>query len=404
MRKIFLILLVLFFPIISCDDVEIVNPTFPDKSILEGTSSIPMEIKRSLEGIYLITTAKKLFGQRAVLKFNGETLSFFGEKLGVYFIMETGMTEDSTLLFEGRWRYAQGTDVGLVRLSVAANNSGYILSGNYSEGDGLLDYKITLEFERKFSESVLLKEFLIFAHRGGGRNSDYLGVSENSVEITSLAGKLGANGIEVDVKLSKDNVPFLYHDISINLRATKDSPLWGPIEDFSFAQIRSFIKLVNGERIPSLEEVLLNVLNNTDLKFVWLDMKSERNSMPYVIPIVQDILTKAENIERELEIFIGLPDDFMRDNFLSYPAHSDVAALCELTMEDVRLTDAKIWAPRWTLGLQSDAIEKMHSENRRVVTWTLDQAGFIENFIKNGKFDGILTNYPTLVAYYYYVQ
>jgi glycerophosphoryl diester phosphodiesterase len=46
----------------------------------------------------------------------------------------------------------------------------------------------------------------------------------------------------------------------------------------------------------------------------------------------------------------------------------------------------------------------MQSEGRKVFTWTLDDENYIEQFIKEGQFDGILTNYPTIVSYFHYIQ
>jgi glycerophosphoryl diester phosphodiesterase len=56
------------------------------------------------------------------------------------------------------------------------------------------------------------------------------------------------------------------------------------------------------------------------------------------------------------------------------------------------------------MGTQNELVEQMHAEGRKVLSWTLDQADYIQEFIQAGHFDGILTNYPSLVAYYYYVQ
>jgi glycerophosphoryl diester phosphodiesterase len=78
--------------------------------------------------------------------------------------------------------------------------------------------------------------------------------------------------------------------------------------------------------------------------------------------------------------------------------------LCELALDDVRRTGAEIWAPRWTLGTQNDAVAQMHAEGRKAFVWTLDVQAYIQQFIREGDFDGILTNYPSLVAYYYYAQ
>ena len=63
-----------------------------------------------------------------------------------------------------------------------------------------------------------------------------------------------------------------------------------------------------------------------------------------------------------------------------------------------------MWAPRFTLGLQNDAVLQMKAEGRKSFVWTLDEAQYMQQFITEGKFDGILSNYPSLVAYYHYAK
>ena len=84
--------------------------------------------------------------------------------------------------------------------------------------------------------------------------------------------------------------------------------------------------------------------------------------------------------------------------------HTEIPSLYELNIANVDKINAMVWAPRWTQGLQNDEIDRMHNENRRVFTWTLDEAKFIKTYIKDGNFDGILSNYPSIVAYEYYIQ
>lgn len=406
--------LILILP--SCDNrVDIISPSFSDRSILEDTAPLPDSIKARLEGVYSVTHGNNKFGADVVLKWNRGKLSILGSKRGIYFIYDSG-EKDSTLLFEGKWRFAIGTETGLARLSVDAmsgienifSNSleegAFRLKGFFGRGNDKTDIPLEFEFKRPFSQKVQNTNFYIIAHRGGGRNSDYVGASENSIEIVPYAEYFGANGIEIDVKLSKDNVPFLYHDTNINLRLTAVSPLWGPIEKFTFAQLRSFVRLINGERIPTLSEMLEYVLEETQLEFVWLDMKSEKNAMPFVIPIQQEILNRAAQIGRNLEIAIGLPTEFARDNFLNYPDFENISSLCELDLSDVRNTNSHVWAPRWTLGTQLTETRIMHNEGRRVFTWTLDETEFISEFLEQGEFDGFLTNYPSIVTYYHYAQ
>ena len=105
-----------------------------------------------------------------------------------------------------------------------------------------------------------------------------------------------------------------------------------------------------------------------------------------------------------ISIFIGLPAEEKRDLFLMQNDYENIPSLCELSINDTRKTNSQIWAPRWTLGTQIDLVEQMHSEGRKAVTWTLDQTGAISEFISQSKFDGILTNYPTIVSYYHYAR
>ncbi len=403
MRKYKFILMLILF-ISSCDtEVELVIPRFSDGSILEGTNQIPPDVKNLMEGIYKVTEKRNKFGQQVVLKWNKDKLSIFGSKLGVYFILNGGI-KDSTLFFEGRWRYAVNTDIGLVRLSSSKLNNSFKLIGSYGEENETPNTEMELTYLRPFSEEVTEREFYIIAHRAGGRNSDYVGASENSLEILPFAEHLGANGVEIDVKLSKDNIPFIYHDETINLRTTKDSPIWGDIEDFTFKQLRTFVVLKNGERIPTLQEMLDFILEETELKLVWLDMKSEKNTMPIVIEIQKEILEKAKVIGRDLEIFIGIPTEEKRDLLMQQNGFENIPSLCELSIDDARKINSKIWAPRWTLGTQTTSVDQMHNEGRKAFTWTLDQVNIISEFIKVSKFDGILTNYPTIVSYFHYAR
>ncbi len=277
------------------------------------------------------------------------------------------------------------------------------LIGSFGEGSSPNTKRLTLTYNRPLSTDTLSSKFLIVSHRGGVRNADYIGVSENSIEMIAKAEELGANAIEIDVKLSKDNEPFLYHDADINLRLVQEAPIWGPIEDFTFPQIRSFLTLVHGERIPSLEEALKFVLTETELRFVWLDMKSEKNAMPKVIDMQQDIMRLAEEMGRDLVVAIGLPSEDKQKLFMQYPGYENIESINERGVKNVRESNSSVWGPRWTLGTQTPAVSQMHAEGRTAITWTVDQTEFIKKFM-DSKFDGFVTNYPTIVAYYNYAR
>jgi len=410
MKKLIIIFLSILL-ITACNpDLDVVVPDFGDNSILGDTNPLPEEIKPFMEGIYRVTSGSEYFGSQVVIKWSRNQMSVFAEKNAGYFILEGGSL-GSVLFFEGYWRYARNTETGLGRFEVSADEGGeylleereevpIILRGTFGTGDEMPTRDVVLEYDRYFSETVLNKKFFIIAHRGGGRTSDMLPASENTMEILELTERYGGNAVEIDVMSSQDGIPFLYHDRTVNLRLTQKGPVWGNIEDFTFAQLRTSITLINGEKIPSLRDALEYILEETTIELVWLDMKSGKNDFPIVIPIQKEIMERAEGMGRQLEIFSGLPTEEKIDHFLATEGHDEVLSLCELEVADVHRVDANFWGPRWTLGMQTDEVEQMHAEGRRVITWTMDVSAYIERYLKESKFDGFVTNYPTLVSYY----
>jgi glycerophosphoryl diester phosphodiesterase len=216
--------------------------------------------------------------------------------------------------------------------------------------------------------------------------------------------KLGSTGIEVDVRLSRDGVPFLYHDGDLNTRLTMKGPLAGPSESYTWAQLSAFVRLIHGEMIPTLEEALNFTIDSTQLGFVYLDMKGDPGTMAKVIPIQKRALERAQQKGRDIIIVVGIPSTDMLNDLMTYPDYTTIPSLCELTVDDVHTVNSIVWAPRWTLGTQNDLVQQMHNEGRLALCWTIDQPSWIQDYIDNGIFDGLLTNFPYVVAYYHYIQ
>jgi len=414
MKKIFFVLASVLF-INSCNNVvDITNPVIDPNGFLKETRPLAQDTKLIMEGVYSVTEGTELLGEQVVVKWTKDRLSIFSGKNGGYIVLDGG-TLDSTLFFLGYWRYAFRTETGIVNFYIPAAEGGKKIIqgdttntvinfiGSYGAGNELADKKLVLKYKRAFSPEVKQSDFNIMAHRGGGRNSDYLGVSENSIEMINIAERFGSTGIEIDLRLSKDGVPFLYHDADINLRLTQKSLIWGNIEDFTWPQIRTLITLKNGEKIPSLREALEFVLERTTLKVIWFDIK-DSDVLPAAVEIQQEILQRAVTMGRDLKIYIGIPAEDILATFLEYPGHQDIPSLCELSLDKVRQANSQVWAPRWTQGTQTESVQQMHTEGRKAFVWTLDEPEYIEEFITEGEFDAILSNYPTLVSYYHYIN
>ena len=405
-----LIPLLLWFILGSCTkDASVDVVGFPSGGKLAQTIPMQKEHIQLLDGIYTVIVGSDQLGKIVVVKASGNTLSFFTGKNAGLFVLHYGRI-DSTLIFEGYWRYTQGTETGLARFEIAPDAGGTALllgttpsssltiKGMVGDGSSDPSTPIILQFSHGLKEA----SFAIIAHRGGGRNSDRLPESENSLGIIELAEGFGANGIEIDVRLSRDGVPILFHDENFSPRLVNSEYCIGLVSNYSFAEIRTLCRLKNGESVPTLKEALDVVLNKTTLSLVWLDCKS-----PSVLAIAASLQNeykqKALAQGRSLTILLGLSTDDLVTEFTAQHLSTTADALCELSLNDVRNTNARVWAPRWTLGpLPTEALQ-MKAEGRRTFVWTLDQREFILPFLQDGKIDGILSNYPALVAYEYYV-
>ena len=243
----------------------------------------------------------------------------------------------------------------------------------------------------------------MISHRAGGRTADHLQHSENSLELIRIAERFGANSVEIDVRLSSDGIPYLYHDNEINPRLVRRGALVGASENFPYSVLRQYAILLRGEHIPTLEEAFETIALETSLEFVYLDTKSENVGLiAKMVPMIERAVALAASVPGRppLQLFVGMPTQDVYDEFVALPNHQSSPSLCELSLDQTRTAGSRVWSPRWTLGTQDDLVQQAASEGIVSITWTLDDDEFIESFVRDGHFVGILTNYPTLVNYH----
>lgn len=111
------------------------------------------------------------------------------------------------------------------------------------------------------------KKFLVIAHRGASRYAP-----ENTMSSFKKAYEMEADMIELDVQLSKDGIPIVFHDAKLE----KHSNGKGIVSSFSFDELwqldagKWFSTEFVGEKIPSLKEVLewasKKILVNIEIK------------------------------------------------------------------------------------------------------------------------------------------
>jgi glycerophosphoryl diester phosphodiesterase len=181
-------------------------PEFPQGGIHSQTYPLSAGAKAKLEGVYLVESGAERFGDRVVMKMAGDYLSVFAGKNVGYFVMKGGSL-DSVVFLEGYWRYQNSSETGLAQMMVGRDEGGrYVLGdtartgtlrirGNIGSGNGVPDQPIVFRYERPITPSLLTKKFQIIAHRAGGRTSDNIPASENSVELIKITERFGSTGI-----------------------------------------------------------------------------------------------------------------------------------------------------------------------------------------------------------------
>ncbi len=388
-------------------DAPVPNTNWP---IFQSAETKPLTTleREALNGVYKIEQADYPFGKTAAGKWsytiNGSDtihhFTFFCEEEATHFICE-GRKLNDTVLLNGYWRKMVNTQTGKVQLMIVADSVGqksFTIKGKFGDGEEMPDEAIALTYLRPLYNKTPM---LIIGHRGGGRSNDLLPASENSLEMLKLAASLGATGVEIDVQLTKDGIPVLYHDSKINDRLTEKAGIRGEIGEYNLAELKD-IKLKRGGSISTLEQALDTILFKTPLKFVWLDCKEKNLSA--VHRLQKSFLKKASDAGKDFEIVIGVPDEDVLKGFSKLPNHQNIPSLTELDTSFARTMNANYWAPSWSKGLQLPEVNAMHTQKRKVIVWTVDPHKKIEEFINRGRFDGICSNRIGVVAHYYYCR
>src|SRR6185437_12460562 len=115
---------------------------------------------------------------------------------------------------------------------------------------------------------LLMYEPLIFAHRGSSSVA-----FENTMKAFEKAYEQGADGIELDVQLSEDGVPFVIHDPDLK-RVAGLSVTVNSMTSQELSKVRigkKFARKFTSHYIPSLMEAALfcaknNLTLNVELK------------------------------------------------------------------------------------------------------------------------------------------
>jgi glycerophosphoryl diester phosphodiesterase len=230
----------------------------------------------------------------------------------------------------------------------------------------------------------------VLGHRGASHAAP-----QNTLAAFRKAADVGADGIELDVHLSRYGVPVVIHNNSVD--ATTDGT--GLVRELTLTQLKaldagarfdaaSSDASFTGERIPTLEEVLAEVgarlLTN-------IELKADRTAA--LVAAVVDLVRR-----------MGMADRVWFSSFKPYALYRARALAPEIpcgllygplnpgTLLLRPFTPHEALHPYKDL-LTERSVHRAHEHGLRVFTWTLDDPIVARKFAA-WDVDGIITNEP----------
>ncbi|HAF28154.1 MAG TPA: glycerophosphodiester phosphodiesterase [Bacteroidales bacterium] len=235
---------------------------------------------------------------------------------------------------------------------------------------------------------------LIIAHRG----ESYL-APENTLTAINLAWELGADAIEVDIRLTKDKQIAVFHDantkrITGRYKRIKNTNL-EELQKLDAGKYKS--EKYIGEKIPTLGEVLKTV---PDGKKILIEIKSGREIIPFLNGVIKESKLQENQIEiicfnlnvlknvrkqtPQLPTFWILALDYY---WIQKMVHPSISRIIQKASKH-KLSGLDLWAGK---RIDNKLLSKIKKANLRIYTWTVDNPEQAQNLLNMGV-HGITTN------------
>lgn len=218
---------------------------------------------------------------------------------------------------------------------------------------------------------------LVLAHRGACRVAP-----ENTVEAIILAAEMGADGVELDVRMTADGHLVLCHD---------DSLAGLPLAVSSLDELRK-VDLA-GSRIPTLEEAL------EAAKDLYLNLELKRPGPGRLDAFAGRLMSEVSAFRGRLLVTSFFPP-VLTAVASGLPTRASLGVLSGARYDpDGSFAMGEASSRGYAVALPEEpavsagSIQAIHSAGLEVITWTVDDPNRIEQLAAWG-IDGIITNEP----------
>lgn len=261
--------------------------------------------------------------------------------------------------------------------------------GNYKQE--YLIFTPDMSKQRQDEETCCLESenrMRIFAHRGFSGK-----YPENTMLAFRKAYETGCDGIELDVHLTKDGVPVIMHDESID-RTTNGS---GYIRDYTYEELcrfdcwGAFPGKYEFQRIPTLEEYL-DWVKDTDLI---TDMEL-KNSVYYYQNMEEKVIDLIRKLHLEDRILFSSFNPVSMLKCKKLIPEIPAGFLMETRMDNMggfaKENGVEFYHPDISF-LTEEQVKECHEKGIGINVWTVNKKKHMRQMAE-WKVDGIITNFP----------
>ena len=240
----------------------------------------------------------------------------------------------------------------------------------------------------------------VISHRGAN-----FFAPQNTIPAFEKSLEIGVDGFETDVHLTKDGVPVLCHNYTINATSNKK----GNITDYTYAELQRFdfgnyfSPIYKGTKIPTVDE-FLSLVEKSDIGILNIELKSPKENtsaelVAKTIDLVKEhglmekLIISSFNPEILVEVKKNTPE--CKTGLLYSPNHRIAWTISKDPVAYAKNIGADALHPH-EIYVTRKYVAKAHDNGIMVNPWTVDAPKNIEKML-NCRVDGIITNHPDLV-------
>lgn len=220
------------------------------------------------------------------------------------------------------------------------------------------------------------------AHRG----YIYKGV-ENSIEALKGAAEVGANYVELDILLTKDNKFVVMHDYNLKRLAGINKQ----VKDMNYDEVVG-LPIKQGDytsKIPSLEE-FVNKAKDLNMKLV-IELKPHGGEPSNYVDI---LIEEIKKLKLENYKFMSLNSKVMEELETKAP-NLETGYVIPLQFGNFHKSNVDFFVIE-DFSYRDRLVEQAKKQNKKVFVWTINDPALITKYLQSPA-DGIITDEPELV-------